>query len=149
MSSSTARTEKSQEHDRLAPYPRRRVSIGSRLWPWAGTTGWGGRTGRRPARWRGVRRRQKRWCTHDVKRPHGRAIANARVGVGRIRGVDVCSYALCREWGGAEVEAWGEKKRSRMTNEVVATEARTIIIVRRYRWSNGPCLASRPETRPI
>jgi hypothetical protein len=58
---------------------------------------------------RDVRRRQKRWCVHDVKRPHGRAIATARVGVGgcfgRIRGGDACSYALCREWGGAEVEA--------------------------------------------
>jgi hypothetical protein len=29
----------------------------------------------------------------------------------------------------------GEKRR-RMTNKVVATEAMTIIIVRRYRWSN-------------
>jgi hypothetical protein len=50
---------------------------------------------------RDVRRRRKRWCTHDVKRPRGRerAIATARVGigagVGRIRGGDACSYALC------------------------------------------------------
>jgi hypothetical protein len=36
MSSSIARTEKDQEHDRLAPYPRRRASVGSRLRPWAG-----------------------------------------------------------------------------------------------------------------
>jgi hypothetical protein len=43
----------------------------------------------------------------------------------------------------------GREKIIRMVNEVVATEARTIIIVRRYRWSNGPCLASRPEARPI
>jgi hypothetical protein len=43
----------------------------------------------------------------------------------------------------------GREKRSRMVNEVVATEARTIIIVRRYRRSNGPCLASRPEAQPI
>jgi hypothetical protein len=43
----------------------------------------------------------------------------------------------------------GREKRSRMVNEVVATEARTIIIVRRYRWSNRPCLASRHEARPI
>jgi hypothetical protein len=46
---------------------------------------------------------------HDVKRPRGRAIATARVGVGtsvgRIRGGGACSYALCRKWGGAEVEA--------------------------------------------
>jgi hypothetical protein len=56
-----------------------------------------------------VRRQQKRWCTHDVKRPRGRARATAQVGVGagvgRIRGGGACSYALCREWGGAEVEA--------------------------------------------
>jgi hypothetical protein len=32
-----------------------------------------------------------------------------------------------------------------MTNEVVATEARTIIIVWRYRRPNGSCLASRPD----
>jgi hypothetical protein len=43
----------------------------------------------------------------------------------------------------------GREKRSRMANEVVATEAKTIIIVWRYRWPNGPCLASRPEARPI
>jgi hypothetical protein len=43
-----------------------------------------------------------------VKRPHGRAIVTARVGVGvgvrRIRG-GACSYALCREWDDTEVEA--------------------------------------------
>jgi hypothetical protein len=58
---------------------------------------------------RGVQRRRKRWCVHDVKRPRGCAIATARVGVeagiGRIRGGGTCSYALCQEWGGAEVEA--------------------------------------------
>jgi hypothetical protein len=41
------------------------------------------------------------------------------------------------------------EKRSRMANEVVATEARTITIVQRYRWSNELCLASRFEARPI
>jgi hypothetical protein len=50
---------------------------------------------------RDVRRRQKRWCTHDVKCPRGHAIATVRVsvgaGVGRIRGGDAYSYALCRE----------------------------------------------------
>jgi hypothetical protein len=50
MSSSAARTKKGQEQDRLATYPRRRASIGSRLWPWARAVGWGGRTGRRPGR---------------------------------------------------------------------------------------------------
>jgi hypothetical protein len=43
---------------------------------------------------------------------------------------------------------WREK-RSKMTNEVAAAEARAIIIVWRYRWSNGTCLAGRPEARPI
>jgi hypothetical protein len=56
-----------------------------------------------------VRRWRKRWCAHDVKRPRGCAIATARVGVGvgvgRIREGCTCPYVLCREWGGAEVEA--------------------------------------------
>jgi hypothetical protein len=39
----------------------------------------------------------------------------------------------------------GREKISIMTNEVVATEAIIIIIVRRYRWLNGSCLVSRPE----
>jgi hypothetical protein len=58
---------------------------------------------------RDVRRRRKQWCAHDVKHPHGRGIATVQVSVGvgvrQIRGGGVCSYALCREWGGAEVEA--------------------------------------------
>jgi hypothetical protein len=58
---------------------------------------------------RDVRRRRKRWCAHDVKHPRGHAIATARdsvgAGVGRIRGEGACSYALCREWGDAVVEA--------------------------------------------
>jgi hypothetical protein len=53
MSSSTPRTKKGQEHDRLVLYPRRRASVGSRLRPWAGAAGWGGRTGRRPGRRKG------------------------------------------------------------------------------------------------
>jgi hypothetical protein len=48
MSSSAARTKKGHEQDRLAPYPRRRASVGSRLRPWAGAVGWGGRIERRP-----------------------------------------------------------------------------------------------------
>jgi hypothetical protein len=43
----------------------------------------------------------------------------------------------------------GREKRSRIVNEVVATEARTIIIVWRYRWPNGSCLASWLEARSI
>jgi hypothetical protein len=64
---------------------------------------------------RDVRRWWKRWCVHDVKRSRGRAMTTTRVGiearVGRIRGGDACCYALCREWGGAEVEAWGEREK--------------------------------------
>jgi hypothetical protein len=103
MSYSTASTEKGQEHDRLAPYPRQRRLT-------AATVGMGQQIGveeqgeGREDEW-DVRRRQKRWCAHDVKRPRGRAIATARVGVGRIWVGGACFYALCREWGGAEVEA--------------------------------------------
>jgi hypothetical protein len=50
VSSSEARTEKDQEQDRLASYPRRRASVRSRLQPWAGAAGWGGRTWRRLGR---------------------------------------------------------------------------------------------------
>jgi hypothetical protein len=39
----------------------------------------------------------------------------------------------------------GREKRSRMANEVVAIESRTIIIVWRYRWLNRSCLASWPK----
>jgi hypothetical protein len=43
-----------------------------------------------------------------MKRPRGRAIAIARVGVEagveRLQGGGACSYALCREWG-VEMEA--------------------------------------------
>ena len=43
----------------------------------------------------------------------------------------------------------GREKRSRMANEVATTEARTIIIVRRYRWPNESCLVVHPRARPI
>jgi hypothetical protein len=42
----------------------------------------------------------------------------------------------------------GEKK-SIMTNDVVVTQARSIIIVRMYKCPNWPYLASRPEARSI
>jgi hypothetical protein len=90
----------------------------------------------------------RRWCAHAVKRPRGRAISTDRVdvvaGVERIRGGGDCSHALCREWGGGRRRHEGREKRCRMANEVAATEARTIIIVRRYRWPNVSCLATRP-----
>jgi hypothetical protein len=52
MSSSTTRMEKGQEHGRLAPYLRRRASVGSRLRSWAGQQvgRWWGRTTRRSGR---------------------------------------------------------------------------------------------------
>jgi hypothetical protein len=66
MSSSTARTEKGQEHDRLAPYPHRRASVGSRLRPWARAAGWGGRTswtpGRRTGRPTKAKTMMHTWC---------------------------------------------------------------------------------------
>jgi hypothetical protein len=115
MSSSTAHTDKGQEYDRLAPYPRRRASVGSWLRSWAGAAGWGGKQREGQEDERDVIQRRKRWCAYDVKRPRGRAIATTRVGVetgvGRIRGGGVYSYALWREWGGAKVEAWGEREK--------------------------------------
>ncbi|PWZ54204.1 Alpha-galactosidase [Zea mays] len=62
MSSSTARTVKGQEHDRLAPYPCRQASVGSQLRLCAGAAGWGERTGRRPRRRMGRPTRRKRCC---------------------------------------------------------------------------------------
>ena len=73
---------------------------------------------------RDVQRRRKRWCMHDVKRSRERAIATARVGVGA---------GIGQIQGGGASRHEGREKRSRMVNEVVASEARTIIIVRRYR----------------
>jgi hypothetical protein len=91
------------------PYPRPRASVGSRLRQWAGQQVEEEEQGEGREDERDVRRWRKRWCTHAVKRPRGRAIATARVGVdadvGRIRGGGACSHALCQEWGGAEAEA--------------------------------------------
>jgi hypothetical protein len=89
-----------------------------------------------------------------VKRPRGRGIATARIGVGagvgRIWGGGAYSPTPSAENGVARRRRHEvREKRSRMTNEVAATEARTIIIVRRYRWPNGSCLTGRAEARPI
>jgi hypothetical protein len=102
---------------------------------------------------RDVRRRRKRWCAHDVKRPRGRAIATCE-SVSRLVSDEYGEEApaptssvengVARRW-----RHEGREKRSKMANEVVATEARTIIIVWRYRWLNGSCLARRSEARPI
>jgi hypothetical protein len=98
---------------------------------------------------RDVRRWRKRWCAHDAKRPRGRAIATARVGVGAgIGRIREEAPALMPSTENGVARRWrheGREKRSKMSNEVVATEARTIIIVQRYRWPNEPCLASQPE----
>jgi hypothetical protein len=149
VSSSVARTEKDQEQDRLAHtrIDEHRSACGC-------DRGRGQHVGEEEQGEdqedeRDVRLQRKRWCAHAVKRPRGRAIANARVGVGRIRGGGACSDALCREWGGVEAGHEKREKRSRMANEVAATEARTIIIVWRYRWPYGSCLVGRPEARPI
>jgi phage terminase Nu1 subunit (DNA packaging protein) len=94
-----------------------------------------------------VRRQRKRWCAHDAKCPRGRAIATTRVR--RIREEAHAPTLSAKDGVARRWRHEGREKRSRMTNEVVTTEARTIIIVWRYRWPNGPCLASRPETRFI
>jgi hypothetical protein len=90
---------------------------------------------------------------HDVKCPRGRAIATTRVdvgaGVGRIREE---AHAPTPSTENGVAWRWrheGREKRSRMANEMVATEAMTIIIVWRYRWPNESCLASRPEAQLI
>jgi hypothetical protein len=136
--SSAARTKKSQEQDRLT-----RTRVDERQSARGCDRGKGQQVreeehgeGREDER--NVRRR----CVHAVKHPRGRAIATARVGVGvgvgRIRGGGACSHALCREWVAWRWRHEGREKRSRMTNEVATIEARTIIIVRSYRWPNEP-----------
>jgi hypothetical protein len=52
-------------------------------------------------------------------------------------------------WCGGGGMRGEREKRSRMTNEVVTIEARTIIIVRMYRRLDEPCLVSRSEARSI
>jgi hypothetical protein len=88
-----------------------------------------------------------------VKRPRGRAIATTRVIVGAGVGeyeeeapapTPSAENGVARRW-----RHEGREKRIRMANEMVATEVRIIVIVRRYIWPNGSCLASRPEARPI
>lgn len=124
-----------------------------RLWPWAGAVSWGGRAGWRPGR-RTRRSTTAKTMVHTCCETSlwtcnshctGQCQGSCRTNTGR----DACSHALCREWGGAEAEAWGWVKRSRMANEVATTKARTIIIVRRYKLPNVLCMAGRPEARPI
>jgi hypothetical protein len=153
VSSSAARTKKRQEQDRLA-----RTRVDERRLAHGCDRGQGQQVrkeeqGKGREDERDVRRRRKRWCVHAVKHPRGCAIAIAWVGVGasvgRIRGGGACSHALCREWVARRRRNEGIEKRSMMTNEVAATEARTIIIVWRYRWPNGSCVAGWSRARPI
>jgi hypothetical protein len=88
---------------------------------------------------------------HDVKRPHGRAIATARIGIGADVG-RIEAHAPTPSAENGVARTWrhkGREKRSRMTNEAMATETMTIIIVWMYRWPNRSCLASRPEAQLI
>jgi hypothetical protein len=137
VSSSATRTKKSQEQDRLA-----RTRVDERWSARGCDRGQGQQVGEEEQGEdredeRDIRRRRKQWCVHAVKHPRGRAIATAWVGVGagvgQIRGGGACSHALCRECVARRRRREGRDKRSKMTNEVAATEARTSIIVRRYR----------------
>jgi hypothetical protein len=145
VSSSATRTKKNQEQDRLT-----RTRVDERRSARGCDRGQGQQVGEEE-QGEGqedeydVRRRRKRWCVHVVKHPRGRTIATARVGVGadvgRIWRGCAYSHALCRECVERRRRHEGREKISRMTNEVAVTETRTIIIVRRYRWPNGSCLA--------
>jgi hypothetical protein len=146
VSSSATRTKKSQEQGRLActRVDERRSTRGY-------DRGQGQQVGEEEhdegqEDEQDVRRRRKRWCVHAVKHPRERAIATTLVGVGasvgRIRGGGACSHALYREWVAWRRKHEGRERRSRMTNEVATIEARTIIIVWRYRWPNGLCLTA-------
>jgi hypothetical protein len=133
MASSTARTEKGQEHDWLALYPRRRALVGSQLRPWVGAAGWGERTGRRRG-WRTgcpttAKTMVRTWCEMFSWTCNSYCASWYRSWyrtntVRRLMLLRPLSRMGCRGGGGMTGE-----KRSRMTNEVVATEARTIIIV--------------------
>jgi hypothetical protein len=70
MSSSMARTEKGQEHVRLASYPRRSAHGCNRG---RGQQVGEEEQGKDREDEQDVRRRRKRWCAHDVKRPRGHA----------------------------------------------------------------------------
>jgi hypothetical protein len=143
MSSSTTRTEKGQEHDRLVQYPRRRASVGSRLRLWA--AGWGGRIGRRPGRRTGhptmAKTMVRAWyetsswtCnSHYASRCRGWC----RTNTGRRR---LLLHPLPRMgWrGGGGMR--GERKKAGWWTRWWQL---------RYRWSNRSYLASRPKAQPI
>jgi hypothetical protein len=133
-------------------YPCQRASVGLRLRPWVGAAGWGGRIGRRPGRRTGRPATAKMmvcaWCETPSWTCNSHCAGRwgwCRTNTGRRR---LLPRPLSR-MRGAEAEAWGEREMKHMTNEVAATEARTIIIVRRYRWSNVSCLAGWSGARSI
>jgi hypothetical protein len=72
-----------------------------------------------------------------VKRPHGRVITTAQDGVGLVSdeyGEEAPAPTPSTEKGVAQRRRHERReKRSMMANEVATTEARTIIIVRKYR----------------
>jgi hypothetical protein len=88
-----------------------------------------------------------------MKHLRGRAIATARSVSGLVSdeyGEQAPALTPSAENGVAQRRRHeGREKRSRMTNEVATTEAMTIIIVRRYRWPNGSCLAAGPRHDPF
>jgi hypothetical protein len=86
---------------------------------------------------------------HVVKR----TIATVRVGVGLVSdeyGEETPAPTTFAENGMARRRRYeGREKRSRIANKAASTEARTIIIMRVYRWSNEPCLVGDPEHDPF
>jgi hypothetical protein len=119
----------------------------------SGAVGWGGRTWRRPGRRMGRPTTAKTmvctWCetsSWTCNSHAGRCRDWCLTNTGRRR---LLSRPLPRMgWrGGGDIR--GERKEGMMANEVAANEARTIIIVRRYRWPNEFCLEGRPEARSI
>jgi hypothetical protein len=141
--------KKGQEQDRLAPYLCRRASVGSRLRPWVREVGWGGRTGRRTGR-RTVRPMTAKTMVHACcetsswtcnSQCTSRCWDWCQTNMGRRR---LLPHPLPRMGWHRGRDMRGER-RSMMANEVATTKARTIIIVLRYRWPNGSCLAGPSE----
>jgi hypothetical protein len=106
MSPSVAHTKKGQEQDRLASYPCRRASVGSRLQSWARAVGWGGRIGRRPVR-RTKRSTTAKTMVHACYEMSSWTCNSHYAG----RWGGACSHALCWEWGVCGGEGMrGERK---------------------------------------
>jgi hypothetical protein len=121
--------------------------VKSRLRPWVGAVDCGGRTWRRPERWTGhpttAKTMVRAWCETSSWMCNSHCAGQCRgwwrTNTGKRRLLP-CPLPRMGWRGGGCMR--GERK-SRIANEVAATDTRTIIIVRRYRWSNGTCLAGR------